>query len=731
MTTASTTPSSPPPPSSSSSSPEVREDKKSAADHPGGNIGHDQCESDLLSNDEEFVELNDVPLGTNGDEDRTSSSENGDKIADRNHRLSIESLMETNQRQQEEILNLKLELNQLTVQHKEGIYWLQMQLDTTRREKVAIEESMAELQEDVKDMAIHGSGASDNDTHAQKRKFELSLGTFENQMNMIKTSFGEINRSLKEEICDLMEDRTQIELNLLNQLSALDDERRKKELEFTIQLAEKEDQLVQKEKDIQRLRQERPPASLPRSEDNNDNYSTATSILSFDDDNPLSILEFLQTKGGQNDELLARERKEADELINDLKDQKIELEQQLEAAEYDISVMRSQTTKNENAKQLLSRLELQKEAINSTLDRVMSIKESADTTIQSLSEIIDKLRTDDESEDENEGNRKCAISVLESASLLNATIKVSLLHVEMQLRNHLEQVNHCGSPNSRQETDHVNEDHIKKLEEMNHEALAALKHVETALFQQMSDLEEGILKENSTLKKRLAELQNDSTELMAELTMLRKGAHSSSDFNKSQETALTRSTVSDHMMDQLSMEVFRVVAIFSSLKETIANLKMELAKHVKREDNLRKELKRVIRAKAVPDGTSPRNVGVTTPTSRRSSLMAVHQIVRKNSDALKVPFLGNEPESPSAFESSSPFATPTQSGSSKRRNSTGSAIIVSSPSSIRPIKPSPKELFKSRQLGHHNSQFPVNAPPFSPVKSPTGVEAGLFEDLGV
>jgi len=713
----------------------------SASDHPDGNIGRANCESDLLSNDDEFVELNDVHVDADSDEDRTYASES-EETADRNHRLSLQALMETNQTQQEEILNLQKAYNQLQVQHKEGIYWLQMQLDTTRREKDAIEESMFELQEDLKDMTIHdrsgsskdrldNDNADDNDAHAQKRKFELSLGTFENQMNMIKTSFGEINRSLKEEICDLMEDRTQIELNLLNQLSALDDERRKKELELKIQLCTKEEE-------IQRLRQERPPSTLPRSEDNNDNYSTATSILSFDDDNPLSILEFLQTKGGQNDELLARERKEADEIINDLKDQKIELERQLEAAEHDLSSMRSKATRNENAKQLLSQLELQKETINSTLDRVISMKESADTTIHSLGEIIDKLHTNDDGDDvggdkNDKGERNRAVSVVESASLLNGQIKVSLVHVEIQLRNHLEQIKNCGSTKSQKDTDRVNEDLIKKLEEMNHEALSALKQVEKALFQQMIALEEGILKENKTTTERLTELQNDSTKLMAELTMLRKGAHGSSDFNKSQETALTRSTVSDHMMDQLSMEVFRVVAIFSSLKETIANLKMELAKHVRREDNLRKELKRAIRAKAVPEGTSPKNVGITTPTRRRTSLSAVHQIVRTNSDALKVPFLMNEPDSPFVFESSSPFATPTQSGRSKhtRRNSTGSAIIDSSPSSIRPIQPSPKELFKSKHFGHHNSQFPVNAPPFSPIMSPTGVEAGPFEDLGI
>ena len=170
----------------------------------------------------------------------------------------------TNQRQEEKLLQLKRELNQLQTQHKEGIYWLQLQLDTTRREKDAVEERMAELQEDLKTLVASSqlpTPPNDSNTdeaneeedifRIQKQKYELSLGSLENQITMVKTSCGEINRSLKEEICDLMEDRTQLELELLNQLSELDTAKRKKELELSIQL-------TQKEEEIERLR-ERPP----------------------------------------------------------------------------------------------------------------------------------------------------------------------------------------------------------------------------------------------------------------------------------------------------------------------------------------------------------------------------------------------------------------------------------------------------------------------------------------
>ena len=79
------------------------------------------------------------------------------------------------------------------------------------------------------------------------------------------------------------------------------------------------------------------------------------------------------------------------------------------------------------------------------------MKESADTTIQSLGEIIDKLNTNDDGEDVGEdkndkGERNQAISVVESATLLNGQIKVSLVHVEIQLRNHLEQIQAVPPP---------------------------------------------------------------------------------------------------------------------------------------------------------------------------------------------------------------------------------------------------------------------------------------------
>lgn len=662
-------------------------------------------------------------------------------------RLSVQTLMETNQQQQQQILNLQIELNQLKVEHKEGIYWLQIQLDTTRREKIAIEESMTELQEDFKHTAFRILPGSLEDgpdpnheelsRHAtlttghvdssgffdQKRRYEHSLETLENQMNMIKTSFGEINRSLKEEICDLMEDRTRIELELLNQLSALDNEKKHKELELTLQL-------IQKDEEIRRLH-ERSSASLPKGDDNIDNFSTATSILSLEDEKRGSILEFLSVKG-QRDELVERERREADEIINDMKDEKIGLQRKLETIEGELASMRSEFSKANNVKLLLSQLELEKDAIELTLNRVSSMKHSADRTMETLEKFVDKLQVRDGGDTE-ENERGQMLSLMESVSLLNAQMNVSLMLIEMQLRNNFQRIKNYRKDNIVGHNS-LNDDASKKLEEVNHDALSALKLVETSLVQRIKSVEAGLLKKNkemaNVLKDKassIADLKNDNAVLQEELTMLRLSNHGP-DGEKSQEAGTFETKfVSDAMLDQLNVEVLRVVAVFTNMKDTIVKLKEDNAKRSKREESLRKELKRAIRATSVSH-RSANNVGMTTPNSQTNPLII--QQIRSNVEAPDIPFFVSEPDRVFA-EMSSPTTTLSQSKFSKqtryvRRNSTGSAIgdSPSSGTSIRPLRPSPRELFRSKHYADPCSPFPIKPPPLSPTKSPTSVDEG-------
>ena len=180
----------------------------------------------------------------------------------------------------------------------------------------------------------------------------------------------------------------------------------------------------------------------------------------------------------QMDDVIERERREADEIINDLEDQKRELERRLETVENDLTAIRRSGTNNtDNVTQTMERLRLERESIDSSLARIANMKVSADTTIQSLEEVMDKLQVDDDCDDDD-GDRM--LSTIETAALLHGQIKVSLMLIETQLRNHVERLKH---DEVRQRPEHpMDRDVIERLEEINCEALSALKQVESALF---------------------------------------------------------------------------------------------------------------------------------------------------------------------------------------------------------------------------------------------------------
>jgi hypothetical protein len=170
-------------------------------------------------------------------------------------------LMEANAEKGERLHHLEKEFNNHNIQHNEGISWLRLQLDTSRREKDAADERIADLQKELRllnsdrpprtisldptitDSVGNGDEKLNSITRLQNRleKYECSFGIMEYQMAMMKSSSGEIIKMLKEEIASLMEDRSRVELELLNQLSELDDENRRRKLEYTLELHNKDE----------------------------------------------------------------------------------------------------------------------------------------------------------------------------------------------------------------------------------------------------------------------------------------------------------------------------------------------------------------------------------------------------------------------------------------------------------------------------------------------------------
>jgi hypothetical protein len=148
---------------------------------------------------------------------------------------------------------LQHDFNEMTVRNAETVYFLQLELDTTRRSKEAVEDRMAELYRDMQDLqdynnTIHQNKSNPNHHRSrpesttvapdvddsvavmmkshqtQIEKYERMLRIMNNQISLLKASSESMVKSLKDEITDLMDDKTKSEIALWNRIHDLERE---------------------------------------------------------------------------------------------------------------------------------------------------------------------------------------------------------------------------------------------------------------------------------------------------------------------------------------------------------------------------------------------------------------------------------------------------------------------------------------------------------------------------
>jgi hypothetical protein len=291
-------------------------------------------------------------------------------------------------------------------------------------------------------------------------KYEQTFGILDNQINMVKTSCNQIVKTLKEEIADLMEDQCLMEMDLLNQLSALDNEKRNIQLDF-------QGQMNVKNETIARLRKQ-----------NGDNDSRDVEEL----ENKLAKLRMAKK---EVEDILRQERAEADDHIQYFEETNVKLQRKLEATADDLEVMRSSADAQEE--------------IVKTLERVANIWERADESIQSLEDNMDQLRPTNHTN--LKGDRERLLSTLETASLVHSQVKVSLLLVELKMRNQLTSLKNdklimAWAGPSDQEVS-------KQMQRIQKDGMAALTHVKGTVSKKMRQMEERTLKETKSMKHAL------------------------------------------------------------------------------------------------------------------------------------------------------------------------------------------------------------------------------------
>jgi hypothetical protein len=623
---------------------------------------------------------------TMGRHHQTGATNDMEKIL-RIQNKRIKMLLEANKAKEERIQNLQTRLHHQKVRHKEGVYWLQLQLDTARREKDAVEERMAELQADLRQLAqIEDTMQNEEngikaEMNQKLQKYGRTMGVMENQISMIKTSCGEVIKTLEEEIADLIEDRSRMEVDLLNQLSTLDNEKKQAELEYELRLNEKDEMIERLQSNGIVEGETCPEMELLREE-----------------------IERLQALNEQTEELARKERTEADQAIHWLKEDKERMEKQLEMSAGDLALLQSEMN-TKDAIAILDRVTQERETINEFLARVTAVWEMADASMSNLEDTVEQLRPTDNAQ--VSGDRETMLSMLESASLLHGQIKVSLQLIELKLRNQLQCVTNDKLTMGKAAPSDL--DVTKTMEEIQKDTLTALSQVESSLLTQMIQLKQTALKEAAETKcelrervKKLEEMREGYNRLKGEVTQLKESNQGSDCFVQASssegEDADSKKgghvvAISGPVMSQLHQEVLRIVERVQEKNKIIASLKEELEDHRIREENLRKELKRALRANHASQNVT--RTAPHTPTKMHSPAGGTKPKTKKISSVDK-----KHLSSPLSLQS--PVKTSVITPVNVKDElfgvtSTGNALYTPN-SSIRPLQPSPREISKPRHL---------------------------------
>lgn len=465
------------------------------------------------------------------------------------------------------IQKLQKEVKELKVKHKEDTYWLQLELDTMKREKEAVEKRMSELYRDMQEMknpAITTADSDDSEAQLQAKvkKYGSMVKALNNQIILIRHASDQIVKNLKDEIKDVVEASSQTEKDLINEVEKL-------------------------QKDKAASSKRGGPAKGPAAAE---------------------LEELKKEKADLASELKA-ERTKSRETISHLRQEKTRLSEMLERMQGDVLVLRSSA----ESAQSMDQIREDREESLETLERVAALWDRADEAIHSLETVMEELKPKEEQPVENE-DRERALSTLETASLVHGQVKVALMLIELKLRNGLMSLkNDAAELGSISAADHAI---VTKISAAQAESMAAIAKVEDSLKLQMEHLEDKSIAETKEVKENLESRMKDLKDMQArqkkleqevakmsveELGTLAKETSGSPD--KSVELFVSRK-----ILERLQNEVLQVVSRVKEKNETIGRLEATVEEHKVREKTLIEELRRMMKDRADGGPDLPRNV---------------------------------------------------------------------------------------------------------------------------
>eukprot|EP00980_Cylindrotheca_fusiformis_P008253 scaffold1736_cov127-Cylindrotheca_fusiformis.AAC.67 len=488
-----------------------------------------------------------------------------DRIAE----LELES-----SRKDKELAEMRHTVVRTEVNRKKELYLIKLDLETCRREKDATEERLAEVYDDLNHLLRLESNRNDtSELEAVTQKCQEVIAIRDSQLQMVQTSCGEIVRTLKEEIEDLMEERHRMELDLLNQLSILDTDRQETEAYLLRRVEEKEEAL-------EMLRR--------RGRD-------GESIHSSDIEDLEDEISTLALEKKNLEEALILEQEKSDEEIRYLEHSNSILEEKIQALTIDIAVLRSGS---EGGRIVVDPIAKREEELGSFIDKVSAMREQTNESVEKVEQAIARAKPNDEAS--ANGDTNSILSIFKTASLIYDQVNLSMRLIEIELQNRLKVVrNEKFGNNVTASKDIVL---LQKMKEIQTETMTAISETETTLSDQIHQREVKTIEELQYLKymlerrkETLQGVQAENESLQQEVAKL-KAAHPAAKEGESQGEEKTSEgeviSVSKSTIDQLEIETLRIAEVVKTKNETIKALSNELSRHRIRENEMKEQLDR-------------------------------------------------------------------------------------------------------------------------------------------
>jgi hypothetical protein len=394
----------------------------------------------------------------------------------------------------------------------------------------------------------------------QLEKHERMVGVMSNQLNLARSSSDTVVKSLKEEISDIMDEKVRVEMGLMNQLADVDKE--KQDLKAKLQGSDYHPQKS---------------TTTGRGEPKGDDVLQAQVNHLLNENNRLT-------------RELAQRRKESLQKNDQTRHEKDTLSRQVKKLKGDMLMMRS----TDEAVQAMDQIRHDRNETLYTLERVAMMWDRADESIQNLESVIMELKPN---EDHVDDNREQLLSTLETASLLHGQAKVSLMLIELKLRNNLA----CTKNDQLQLGSLTLADPAvnKRISDIQTEAMAAIEEVQGLVSKQIDELGEQAVLEREVIKETLEFKVTDLSIMEARQQLLEQeiAGLQGQDFEMPDEMDANAMElyVSQKALQQLQAEVLQVIERVKEKNESIGRLTATVEEHKVRERSLMDELRRFMR----------------------------------------------------------------------------------------------------------------------------------------